>query len=40
MCAINVSGGDLAGIGGLLLYRTWAMLIFAVMMFGLVARSP
>ena len=29
----------LAGIGGLLLYRTWAMLIFAVMMFGLVVRA-
>lgn len=29
----------LAGVGGLLLYRTWAMLIFAVMMFGLVRRA-
>jgi protein-S-isoprenylcysteine O-methyltransferase Ste14 len=29
----------LAGIGGLLLYRTWSMLIFAVMMFGLVMRA-
>jgi protein-S-isoprenylcysteine O-methyltransferase Ste14 len=29
----------LAGIGGLLLYRTWAMLFFAVMMLGLVVRA-
>jgi protein-S-isoprenylcysteine O-methyltransferase Ste14 len=28
-----------AGIGGLLLYRTWAMLLFAVAMFGLVVRA-
>ena len=28
-----------AGIGGLLLYRTWAMLLFAVMMFGLTVRA-
>ncbi len=28
-----------AGIGGLLLYRTWAMLAFAVAMFGLSARA-
>jgi protein-S-isoprenylcysteine O-methyltransferase Ste14 len=29
----------LAGLGGLLLYRTWAMLFFAVSMFGLVFRA-
>jgi protein-S-isoprenylcysteine O-methyltransferase Ste14 len=29
----------LAGIGGLLLYRTWTMLIFAPMMLGLVKRA-
>lgn len=29
----------LAGIGGLLLYRTWAMLIFAPLMLGLVKRA-
>ena len=29
----------LAGFGGLLLYRTWAMLLFAIMMFGLVVRA-
>jgi protein-S-isoprenylcysteine O-methyltransferase Ste14 len=29
----------LAGIGGLLLYRTWTMVIFAVMMFGLVKHA-
>ena len=28
-----------AGIGGLLLYRTWAMLLFAVAMFGLIVRA-
>ena len=28
-----------AGIGGLLLYRTWAMLLFAVAMFGLIVRG-
>jgi protein-S-isoprenylcysteine O-methyltransferase Ste14 len=28
-----------AGIGGLLLYRTWAMLLFALMMFGLTVRA-
>ncbi|PKO21274.1 MAG: hypothetical protein CVU38_15600 [Chloroflexi bacterium HGW-Chloroflexi-1] len=28
-----------AGIGGLLLYRTWAMLLFAVAMFGLTVRA-
>lgn len=28
-----------AGIGGLLLYRTWAMLLFAVAMFGLTIRA-
>lgn len=28
-----------AGIGGLLLYRTWAMLAFAVAMFGLTVRA-
>jgi protein-S-isoprenylcysteine O-methyltransferase Ste14 len=27
------------GIGGLLLYRTWAMLLFALMMFGLIVRA-
>jgi protein-S-isoprenylcysteine O-methyltransferase Ste14 len=29
----------LAGIGGLLLYRTWAMLFFAGNMFGLIVRA-
>ncbi len=28
-----------AGIGGLLLYRTWAMLLFAIAMFGLTVRA-
>jgi protein-S-isoprenylcysteine O-methyltransferase Ste14 len=28
-----------AGIGGLLLYRTWAMLLFAAAMFGLIVRA-
>ncbi len=28
-----------AGIGGLLIYRTWAMLFFAVNMFGLIVRA-
>ncbi len=28
-----------AGIGGLLLYRTWAMLLFAIVMFGLTVRA-
>ncbi len=32
-------GVIVAGWGGLLLYRTWAMLAFAVMMFGLVYRA-
>lgn len=32
-------GVILAGIGGLLLYRTWSMLIFALLMFGLVLRA-
>jgi protein-S-isoprenylcysteine O-methyltransferase Ste14 len=29
----------LAGLGGLLVYRTWSMLFFAVCMFGLVFRA-
>jgi len=32
-------GVILAGIGGLLLYRTWAMLLFAFLMLGLVVRA-
>lgn len=28
-----------AGVGGLLIYRTWAMLFFAVNMFGLIVRA-
>lgn len=32
-------GVILAGVGGLLLYRTWAMFLFAIMMFGLVRRA-
>jgi protein-S-isoprenylcysteine O-methyltransferase Ste14 len=28
-----------AGVGGLMIYRTWAMAVFAVTMFGLVRRA-
>jgi len=37
LLALNAVIG--AGIGGLPLYRTWAMAIFAIMMFGLIVRA-